>query len=341
MIARVSTAALAFCLAWWFGASDLRAQEAPPPETPRAAPAVVVSTEATVVGDSIRLSDVARLENFADSRRAALAELDLGASAEPGRVRVLSGPGLRSRIARAAPEAQLRVPELTRVRSAARRIEPTWVREQLERGLRHAMPWPQESVRVSDWRLPTAFDAAPDAEKMLIRFAPGEDFLGRVTLAFALPDPASQTGREVRRSATVEVAATLPLLVTTRALRRGETITDDAVALEARELRSVPSGFIDDPSHALGQKASQRLPAGALLLFRHLAHEPVVRRGERVEVRVEQGGLELLIAARALESGAPGQVIEVENPSTRRRFRAEITAPGHARMLLPGVGASR
>jgi flagella basal body P-ring formation protein FlgA len=217
-----------------------------------------------------------------------------------------------------------------------RTIEPAWVQARLEEAVRHSMPWPGESAALLEWELPPAFAVPHAAQRLLVHFRAGEDFLGRVSAELEFVDAEDPAARRVRRAASVEVAVRGPVVVLRRAARRGEVLEADALALETRDLRQQPSGVVAETAQAVGQRLARNLAAGQVLTRAALDTDPVVDRGQSVRVEAGSDGLEVQIEARALERGAPGQWIALENPATRRRFRAEVTGPGTARIDAPG-----
>jgi flagella basal body P-ring formation protein FlgA len=236
---------------------------------------------------------------------------------------------------------QVAAPERIRVRAARRSIEPGWVRERLAAAIRARMPWSEGDVTFRAWRLPERFDVSPSATRLVVRFRPDEDFSGPLTAELDFLDPAEPAALLLRRSAGVEIAVEAPVVVLARAARRGAPLEADALRLERRELTRVPRGSLRELEAAIGQSPARGLVAGQVLVREALAAEPVVQRGDVVAVDTRAGGLEVRVLARALERGAPGQRIRLENPTTRQRFEAEITGPGAASLMLPGVGAGR
>jgi flagella basal body P-ring formation protein FlgA len=223
----------------------------------------------------------------------------------------------------------------------SRAIEPAWVQARLEEALRRSMPWPLEAAALADWDLPPPFAVPPGATRLLVHFRPGEDFLGRVTAELEFLDLGDAAARRVRRAASVEVAVRLPVVVMRGAARRGDVLAAGALALETRDLRQMPTGVLTETATAVGQRLARNLAAGQVLTRAALDLEPVVERGQNVLVEAGADGLEVRLDARALERGAPGQWIALENPVTRRRFQAEVTGPGSARLGSPAAGSPR
>jgi flagella basal body P-ring formation protein FlgA len=300
---------------------------------------IAVQERATVTRPIVRLGDVARIDGFSEAQAAELAGIELARAPRPGSERSLSGEVLRRRIERSAQGVRVEVPARVWIESDRQRVEPERVRERLEQALEARMPWPREAVRLRDWRLPEAFDVSPHATRLAVRFRTDEDFSGPVSAEFEWSDPEQADAPAVRRAAGVTVSVSLPVVVLAHEVRRGAALGESELRLERRELSRVPRGALRELSDALGQRPARDLAEGQVLVREALALDPVVQRGDTIVVESSSGGLEVRVLARALERGAPGQRIRLENPTTRQRLEAEVTGPGEARLVLPGVGA--
>jgi flagella basal body P-ring formation protein FlgA len=227
-----------------------------------------------------------------------------------------------------------------RAGSSGREIRPDWLGPKLEAAIRHRMSWPADAVRVVELRLPPAFSVPEAASWLRVRFAPREDFCGWVEAALEFAE-APDAEPAVRRSASARLAVELPVPVLAAPLPRGAVLDDGAVRLEARELSELPADRVPSIEALRGARLAQALPGGTALRFAHVEAPDLVRHGDPLEVRAGPPGLQVVLAARALERGKLGQVIDAENQSSRRRFAVVLTGPGEAELVEPGVGARR
>jgi len=76
---------------------------------------------------------------------------------------------------------------------------------------------------------------------------------------------------------------------------------------------------------------------GKPLTWRDVEVRPAVRRGDVIDVVLEQGSLSITMPAQATSDGKTGEVITLRNTQTRREIQAVITAPGRARVHLSGT----
>ena len=113
-------------------------------------------------------------------------------------------------------------------------------------------------------------------------------------------------------------------LVATRAISPGDTI--DATDTETRP---VPAGdlhgtALTPASLGEGLRARQAIPAGAALTETMTDLQTAVRSGQQVALRVRQGGLVISTEGIVLQNGAVGDMVEVENATSHRKFRAAV-----------------
>lgn len=153
----------------------------------------------------------------------------------------------------------------------------------------------------------------------------GPDNAGIVRVRFRILEGDEPRG-EIR--ATVRGRVLGPALVARKTLRRGEPVPGGAVAVEDTDLTRLPSPALRDASALVGLVPKRSLGIGRVLAAALFEAEPVVRRGDPVEMRVERGALVVVARAIALGDGAPGDVIAAENGSTGVRVRTLVLPDG-------------
>ncbi len=299
---------------------------------------VTIPADATVQGPQITLGEIAQLDGLDPAQARELSSLPLGRAAAPARERVFSGASLRQRIRQVVTELRVEAPDKVRVHTAHREIAPDFVRSHVERAIRHKMPWPDAAVTFSVWRLPERFAVPASAERVLVHFRREESFLRRVHAEIELIGSGANLP-QIRRSASVNLSVELPVVVTTVDLRRGAILDAGSIKLAEREFGGVPRNVLRELEHVIGMQLARGLPAGTPLVPGYLRYEHIIKRGDSVSVLSESMGISVRLGARALEAGALGETIRVENAKTRYRFRAEVTGPGTARLHGPQVGS--
>lgn len=206
-----------------------------------------------------------------------------------------------TRRARALGEAELK-DQLTAT------LQSTVVGERGELELRFARPWtpvqvPDEPLTVRVLDLP----AGGLSPLVLLRFE-------------LLAGPESAGSWQV----LLQPRIWRDIWVARAALRRGQLLDEAAVARERRDILTLREPLADLPETGPGIEASEGLQAGAPLFQRHLRLRPVVRRGQSADAILQEGALNLVLRVEVLEDGAPGQVIRLRNPVSRRELRGKV-----------------
>lgn len=114
---------------------------------------------------------------------------------------------------------------------------------------------------------------------------------------------------------------------------RGTSVTDD---LFTREDRWLPPSVEPAGDSAIGQVARARIGGGEVIARADLESPIIVKRGELVTVDCISGGFMVRSTARATEPGREGQVISFQSLNSKNTFRARMSKPGQAVMVLDG-----
>ncbi len=86
------------------------------------------------------------------------------------------------------------------------------------------------------------------------------------------------------------------------------------------------------PQDALGMALRHDVPAGQVLTLADLMRPALIARGALVRMSLDSDGMSLSAQGVAVEVGARGDRIHVENPLSHRIVLAEVTGPGEVRV---------
>jgi flagella basal body P-ring formation protein FlgA len=114
----------------------------------------------------------------------------------------------------------------------------------------------------------------------------------------------------------VRVVGTSPVTLAARAIVAGTVLTDKDVRVEQRDVTSLPPGFMDDPTVAVGLTASRPISSGAVITNQFLLAAKAVQRGQSVTLVADAGAMTVRMAGRALSDGLINQRVKVENLSS-------------------------
>ncbi len=127
-------------------------------------------------------------------------------------------------------------------------------------------------------------------------------------------------------------------VVLARAIGRGEIIRASDLVVDRKPRTQLPAFTLDtviSPGQAVGLAA--RRPLGPERPFRlaDLMKPELVERNGNVLITMEMPGLSLTMRGRALEAGAEGDVIQVENLQSRKKLQATVTGLNRVSIAPP------
>ncbi|MDW8443918.1 MAG: flagellar basal body P-ring formation chaperone FlgA [Acetobacteraceae bacterium] len=140
-------------------------------------------------------------------------------------------------------------------------------------------------------------------------------------------------GRLAARTVTVPVAA--------RRLAPGTTIAATDLRQVALPIDRVPEEAIVDEARLRGRMVQRAVAAGSPILAADLGGRAVVARNSAVTMSVSLPGLVVTAQGRALEDGAPGDVIQVMNLASRAVVEATVLGPGRVAVAPGSLPISR
>lgn len=128
---------------------------------------------------------------------------------------------------------------------------------------------------------------------------------------------------------SVTVAQSENVVVAARPLTAGQALTADDLKLSLLPVqRFAGRQVFFDPAELIGAVPDLSLATGMPLTSDSVQAPVMVKAGQTVTVSVFSGGVELSLDATAAQTGRIGDTILLTNPSTGRRFTAQVTAGG-------------
>lgn len=148
-------------------------------------------------------------------------------------------------------------------------------------------------------------------------------------------------GDRIESTGTVRVEAEVlrDVVITTRAIARGEPILEEALIREARWLpHSTESA---SPDAVPGTVAQTRLEAGRIVESKDVQPPLAIKKGDICQVDCISGGIAIQSQARAAENGKEGEVIRFFPLGSKNAFRARVDGPGRAVLVIERGIATR
>lgn len=122
------------------------------------------------------------------------------------------------------------------------------------------------------------------------------------------------------------------VLVSVRTLTRGDTLTEDDVELVSRNLASMPHGYLEDIDTTIGMQVKRRILPGTAVTPSMLKKPQLVKRGQQVNIIAAAGNASVSMMGKALAAGAIGELIQVQNKSSKRKIEGIVSGPGEVRV---------
>lgn len=311
--------------------------------TPVWALTVDLQPEAVAGGAQVRLGEVAVIEGGAVSRDGLDArQVVLGQAPQPGEVRTFARRQVELRLWQAGfrpDEVQVTGSESVAVRRPGRPVGRTEAEALYRRRLAALLGVAEEKVTVSlvNWVEPVVPEGRLELTLLgdvaqVARSAATGVLLGPVDL---LVDGEPAATLRPRALVTIKV----PAVVARESLARGSVIQPGQVEAIEYELTRLPDGALRTLAEAEGAQVLRSLPAGTPLRRSDVAAPLVVRRGERVTLRLASGTLVLTAAGLALEDGSLGATIRVQNLESRRTVAGIVRGAGEILVVPDGAPA--
>lgn len=122
------------------------------------------------------------------------------------------------------------------------------------------------------------------------------------------------------------------VLVTTRPIARGETLTSADLALVDTEVSLLRYSYMQEAEHAIGMEAKRSLSTNTTIVQEALVAPTLVKRGDAVVLSAKAGTVEIRQQGVAMQSGELGKRINVRNTNSDQIVQAVVTGLGEARV---------
>lgn len=127
------------------------------------------------------------------------------------------------------------------------------------------------------------------------------------------------------------------VIVVSKDVARGRTVSDDLLAEEDRWLEPGGAALVTARDQVVGCEALTRLEAGVPLREHDAAPAVIIKRGDIVDVLCLSGGLEIKARARAMSDGRRGERIELRMEGSKKSFVGRADGPSRVVVALDGV----
>ncbi len=135
--------------------------------------------------------------------------------------------------------------------------------------------------------------------------------------------------------ARVKVMVETSFLAATRAIPAGVILSESDIERQAAWSFPTAQAPVSNPADVIGLASLRTIAAGARIDRKVLTAPNMVETGQSIDIRVIAGGAQLHGNAVAERSGKLGEIVLARNEQSGKRFRARITGPAQAVVVVP------
>lgn len=300
--------------------------------------AVVIPSEARVSGSQILLGEIASIDYDLGAGpeikawAAALAQISLGLSPEPGRSLTLRGGQIEQRLKAAGGpllEADWHLPESLTVSRPGQTMDEARIKNIVEDYLSRTEPYQSGLFKILSLTAGPRPSLPPGTVSWEFQAQKSSNPTSLVGQIFFQVD-----GRDAGRlRVAVQLELLTPAVVAAGNFNRGHVLSEDDLNLAMIDFKR-GQGALTDPALAVGWALKVNLAAGSPLRNRDLTKSLLVRRGDIVSIEAKSGGLTITATGQARQDGGLGDTISVVNLSSKKTISARVVAPNQVEVIF-------
>lgn len=295
---------------------------------------VRVSPQSSVRGEAFTLGDISSITSADEAFARGLRDLRLAFSPMPGSCRELGKDQIVSQLFTSGytlDRVRLVCPPVVRVYRESQTLSQAWLERRLRDYIIAHAPWSAEEMEIGE--ISNVGGAVIPAGELSVSIYPkgSESYLGPMPFSVSL----TVDGREVSRlvmQARIRVFREVAVAVGQIPAR--QLIDESDVALRRMDISSTRGKSFSETKDVVGMATTTLIRAGQVVTANSLTKPLLVRRGEAIHLIASRPGFVIRTMGIAQSDGRRGQIIQVLNPSSRKKIEAEVTGPQRARVIF-------
>ncbi|MBF0475960.1 MAG: flagellar basal body P-ring formation protein FlgA [Deltaproteobacteria bacterium] len=294
---------------------------------------VVVSPKSTVTGSEIYLRDVADISGEDTRLTRPLADLLLMTAPPVGQSLLLERTYLISKVKRIQDlncEVTISMPEEVSIFRTGLTVTADQITALAKQHILDRTSWPKDKMTIDNLRAKDIL--IPNGEvDLVVTPKSGENYLGQVSL----PISVMVNGKEYRKVfATCVVEVRANVLIAKHSIERIREVTSDMVKLTEKNLAGIPEGYFENVDQVVGKQLKRSIKAGEIIKTSDVLNPCLVKKGDVVEVILENKNIILNSKGRAEQSGRAGEMIKMTNTSSKKEFYGRVMDGGTVRVEM-------
>jgi flagella basal body P-ring formation protein FlgA len=284
------------------------------------AASIAVKSESTVRGPWLTLGDIANVSGDSPERVKQLKELKLGDVPSPGTTVFMTPVSLEPKLVATHADfsnISWSVPDNFKITTLSQPVGGRQIAEQAQRYLTQASMGATLALT----------DIPADIQAPLGKLELTPEIVGAIR--YNGPTTVNVTVRAdgqnfVKVPVQFDVKRYLDVVVAAANLNAGEILSEQALRLERVDAGRLPAGYLTELSKAVGLQIRYAVAPGGILYEKALSRPILVRSGENIRLMARIGELEISAAGIALSQGAAGDLIRVQNSTTRKILTGRV-----------------
>jgi flagella basal body P-ring formation protein FlgA len=123
-----------------------------------------------------------------------------------------------------------------------------------------------------------------------------------------------------------------PVAVALRDLGRGTVITKHDVILEERDTSNLLRGHFNSLGEIIGHTLRRSIRREQVITPNSLIARKTIRRGQPVNILAGNNNIQVSMKGKALRNGNPGDLIPVQNLTSKKKLQARVISAGTVRI---------
>lgn len=144
---------------------------------------------------------------------------------------------------------------------------------------------------------------------------------GQFIVRFSLSTDSQQIGTW---QTAVQLKVWREIWVAASALKRGDALDKADLVFRRTDVLALREVVTELPTPLQEYELADYLAPGAAVTSKALKRKSVMRRGQTVDAVARNGAMTVTMRVEVMEEGAPGQLIRIRNPQSRRELRARV-----------------
>jgi len=131
-----------------------------------------------------------------------------------------------------------------------------------------------------------------------------------------------------KQPVSIDITVNKKVIIAKTKIDRGQFISDDLIEIVKLPIKSGLNNVISTVAEIYNRESTQFIKEGSIITNVMVRFPPVLKRGDKVTIRIDTGKLSLSIPGITKEEGGLGEEIQVICESTGKRFEGVIQSPG-------------